>query len=42
MPSREDVSIDLADLTLTGAEGRPVRPGEWAGVRLVVLLRHRH
>jgi hypothetical protein len=42
MPDRENVSIDVRDITLRDAADEPVPLGSLAGVQLLVLLRHRH
>lgn len=42
MPRPQHVSVDLTELTVYDPSGRQVRLGELTGVRVVVLLRHRH
>lgn len=43
MPEPEHVAIDVTGLELAEAPGgRPVRLGEFGGVQILVLLRHRH
>lgn len=42
MPARDDVSIDVRDIVFTDPTGRPVTLRELPGIRVVVLMRHRH
>lgn len=41
-PRAEAVRIDVSDVVLAQAGGAPVHLGTLTGVRVVVLLRHRH
>lgn len=42
MPNAQHVNIPVGDLVLDDAAGQPVPLGSLAGVRLLVLMRHRH
>jgi hypothetical protein len=42
MPRTEQVTIPVADLPLDDPAGRSVRLSDLPGVRVVVLMRHRH
>ncbi len=42
MPNREDVVIDVREVTLHDPTGGQASIGSLPGVQVVVLLRHRH